>query len=234
MHILFPALTVIAPSQSPRPAHRINVVCDYDITECYGRPCGLPAMLRARTTRVARLQHEVLNDAVKGAALVPGRLPIPPVAGERSTHRSLQQAHSQARAPELAQSPYKHTHLNSPVISCLKFSAVFGQMSANSSIFILPAGMPPMVTSAEQAFYLSVLVDDTMCADTHKCTRHQANNSASTPKKTTGLLATGCRRCHCVTSPAMHQQFSCTQLLSACVQVFTSGCKQSSCLKSRP
>ena len=57
---------------------------------------------------------------------------------------------------------YKHAHLNSPVISCLKFSAVFGQMSANSSIFILPAGMPPMVTSTEQAFLL-LSFDDASC-----------------------------------------------------------------------
>lgn len=39
-------------------------------------------------------------------------------------------------------------HRNSPVHSCLKFSAVFGQMSANSSILMRPAGTPPMATSA--------------------------------------------------------------------------------------
>jgi hypothetical protein len=41
------------------------------------------------------------------------------------------------------------TYLYSPVHSCLKFSAVLGQISANNSIFILPAGMLPIETSTE-------------------------------------------------------------------------------------
>lgn len=40
------------------------------------------------------------------------------------------------------------THIISPVQNCRKFSAVLGQMSAQSSILIRPAGCPPMVTSA--------------------------------------------------------------------------------------
>lgn len=40
------------------------------------------------------------------------------------------------------------THLYSPVKNCLTFSAVFGTTSAKSSICTLPAGVPPMVTSA--------------------------------------------------------------------------------------
>jgi hypothetical protein len=42
-------------------------------------------------------------------------------------------------------------HLNSPVQNCLKFSAVRGHMSAKSSIFIRPAGCPPIATSAAGA-----------------------------------------------------------------------------------
>ena len=44
----------------------------------------------------------------------------------------------------------KLLYLNSPVQSCLKFSVVFGQMSANSSILMRPTGCPPMVTSARR------------------------------------------------------------------------------------
>lgn len=38
--------------------------------------------------------------------------------------------------------------LGSPTQYCLKFSTVFGQTSANSSILMRPAGCPPMPTSA--------------------------------------------------------------------------------------
>ncbi len=43
---------------------------------------------------------------------------------------------------------WKDTNLNSPVQNCRKFSAVFGHTSAKSSIFMRPAAMPPMDTSA--------------------------------------------------------------------------------------
>lgn len=91
----------------------------------------------------ARLQHKIFDNTVEWAPLVACGLSISPVPSSYLTIKSAwPSAHAlMGRAA---------AHLNSPVISCRKFSAVLGTKSAYSSIFMRPAGMPPIVTSAPQ------------------------------------------------------------------------------------
>jgi hypothetical protein len=97
-------------------------------------------------------------------------------------------------------------YLCSPVQNCLKFSAVFGATSANSSILIRPAGSPPTVTSAGMAG-LTCGVDSAIPASAmsvpfnDRRTRIPCPDSAgSSPKNTTGFFGFVARRCHCVSS----------------------------------
>ena len=86
--------------------------------------------------KVAPLDHKVFDDAVERAALVPRRCLVLPT-GDTPVRQGTAQPEFRKRI----------ARLYSPVQNWRKFSAVLGHMSLNSSIFILPASTPPIVTS---------------------------------------------------------------------------------------
>ena len=107
------------------------------------------------------LDHEVLDHTVTGAAFVTSGQSILPAwhfgALKYVGFGTLSQPHQCACSAQVHErdTPLQMcSHLYSPVQSCLKFSHVFGQMSAKSSIWILPAGWPPSVISAGNSLSL--------------------------------------------------------------------------------
>lgn len=142
------------------------------------------------------------------------RLP-PPSGSQQPPPGSQQQRHRRHRAIWI-QPP--GTHRCSPVHSCRKFSAVFGQMSANSSILMRPAFVSPMLTSAHgddaarPAAAAGAVFLQCQGTTAHGGPGSQAIGATSSsiqrappaaapppplPKKTTGFCGFGGLLCHC-------------------------------------